>query len=248
MSQEHYHSRPLYRLLATALAAVILAGCRPAPPPDLEVLIDNSRSLHGDLPQAIGTCVVEKAGAWVQQAPPPGSRFRIWIFAPDGEYAAQEYVAYTMPTLKAPAFKHRARFTAEMKADLERRLQCTPFTHRGSPVIEAIGHVTHVRDLSPKAGYHLVVISDLMQTSPRLELTPLQLARQKDSVLITRMRGIAPIPQCPPARVTFITYPGFTEGKKPLPDRLHQRICRLFEELAAEWTGGPTAVARESIR
>lgn len=248
MSQYNIHpSRPQKALCLVFLVGILAAGCRATlPPGDQEVLLDNSGSLRGDIPQAVGTRVVEKATAWAQAAS-PGSRFRVWIFNAADDYPAKEFTTYTMPTLRAPAFKHRKEYLDQVKSDLEHRIQHLPYHHRGSPVIEAIGFITHVRDLTPEKGYRLLVVSDLIQTSPRLEFTAQQLAAEKDPALLARMRGIAPTPLHPPDEVTLITYPGFVD-KTPIRDTLHARICGLYEAFFTQWPIRQQAVARESIR
>jgi hypothetical protein len=152
---------------------------------------------------------------------------------------------FEMPHLKAPAKEHRRRIAQELEEKIQELsqsfLQATG--HRGSPILEDAHRLMRRGGSLPGGGdYDLVLISDLLQTSPSFIFTADVLA-DVPSLEERVLKSLSP-PQQPPRKVEILFWPGIVEGRRVLSPQAEMNLREFYVSLFTRW-GAPQVALRE---
>jgi len=168
----------------------------------IHMLVDTSASLPPDLYEACVERVKLESRDWARHAD-SGERFEVWWLAlPEAAYAA-EHLPFKMPLLSPTAFAQREKVIAEVETEIEHKLADAAHS-KGSHLLEALYLLSSTRTIKDSP-WRLIVLSDLQQDSPQLNLTPARVRDTTSQALVLEMLRVCPEVAVPPSKSEFRT-------------------------------------------
>lgn len=199
------------------------------------VILDNSGS--GANPyclSAIRSKVCQLTQQWVQQANPKDT-FEIIVFnGQDSPYPVRGLDQLEMPYLEKPAWKHRAKLEKEYSTRIAEKFDDMPTVVNHSPLLEALRRCSSYGTVAD-APWRVVMISDLLQQSEKIQLTASYLSQHEDAEITGEMLSLCPSPSYPPLSATVYWYPGLVTEKRAADAELHERIQSIFRSFLTDW-------------
>lgn len=223
-------------LLLCCLLAPSLAGCNhdvraalggPQKVLAVEVLLDRTHSLAEREPFR---AAVEAEHATFLGTAPFGSRLEVWSI---GGVPGEPRALCSFSLLKVKP-RDRKRVQAEERARLASALEALPAERLPWSSILEDGYRLGERVSALPADHRCVVVmSDLLQYTPRLTTSQVISARDQEALLQRTLGDYPPFPR-PLDEVRLLYLPG-RAGKKPLSPRDAQRVKEFWRELWTRW-------------
>jgi hypothetical protein len=165
-----------------------------------------------------------------------GSTIYLIGFTENGQAYNQKIFAHHTLAIKPPAWKSRKAQAKIALMKLKKGFKKMSFINQ-TPLLEVNRFEADLANRRSGRSWHLVIISDLMQTSPKLTLSPEYLKWSKDSDILREMLKICPPAHFPPERVTVYWYPGLLSKNKAIEPEAHERVRELFGDFLDKWAG-----------
>jgi len=197
------------------------------------LIVDNSHSLVVQADAALNHA--KQAARDFALKYSSGAKWKMIFFAPAGEAYCYRIVAQHTLQISPPAWKSRQSQVKEMVVKVERAFAENPRVG-STPLLEVIDFVNEVLTQSGTGKWHLVVISDLLQSSKELTLTRAYLKARSDSEILEEMAKVCPRPNSPPVNIKIYWYPGLVNKKQAVHLKDHERLRRIFNQFFKSWS------------
>lgn len=224
--------------MRTAMAVLVLLllapGCQRDSLTKCEWLIaDNSLSLDHEKKAALEQT---RGCVWkFSERANTGDRWKMFTFTEAEEpYRHRLSLEYAFK-IKPPAWKSRKEQAEKLISGLDCAYEEAGRV-RNTPLLEVIRFLGEVSAESSSSDWQLVIISDLMQSSKKLTLSPDYLGNHDDQEVLDAMGVLCPRPKRPPTAIQVYWYPGLLSDNEAVNLKDHERIRHLFRDFLARWS------------
>ena len=202
------------------------------PPNRLDtVVVDLSKSRLYQR-EATRNGLMAHVGRWADQAK-SGDTLEVIFFSDTNPYGYEQVCLYRM-VLLPPAFKYREKAKKELTEKLNAAYEEARWTE-STPLLEILSRLGENHGSSPNISWHLVIISDLMQSSKRLTLSSQYLSRSSDVKVVEKMLSLCWAPRFPPQTIDVYYFPGLVNKNTAVETLEYRKVLSIFRNFLGSW-------------
>ena len=195
------------------------------------VIVDLSKSrLYQQ--EATENGLMAYASKWTDQAA-NGDILEVVFFSEANPYGYKQVCLYQM-VLFPPAFKYREKTKKELTAKLKAAYDAAKWTEN-TPILEILSRLGENHGSSPNLSWHLVIISDLMQSSKKLTLSSQYLSRSSDAMVVEKMSSLSLAPKFPPETIDVYYFPGLVNKNTAIETLEYRKVLSIFRNFLGSW-------------